>query len=441
MHSLRAIATIPHFSITCAILLAATSSVAQHDRLDDRIADPSKITEMDPSPMAEEVILPMPPDHRMASGPAAVPIDGVRWQKARAAIERGLVFLRESQSERGAWMEGSEAAPTDLPAQVSPVSIAVTAMAVKAFVQAGVDPVEDPAIAKAIDLIIASQQVDGSFGGEALANYVASTAVSALAALDAHDHPSIADHLREGVRWLTVSQWDQGEGLSERQDWFGGSGYGNHGRPDMSNTQMMLEALYDGGLSPDEPAFQNAVQFISRAQNYKPTNNAAWAGADGGFIYTPANDGESMASEYAGEGRFGEKIPQGQPRSLRSYGSMTYAGFKSLLYAGFGPNDPRVRAAFDWIRRHFTFDENPGAGQQGLYYYYHAMARALRVAQQDTITDENGIAHDWRAEMIDAILERQQDDGSWINDADRWMEGQPALVTTYAVLALEEALK
>jgi squalene-hopene/tetraprenyl-beta-curcumene cyclase len=120
---------------------------------------------------------------------------------------------------------------------------------------------------------------------------------------------------------------------------------------------------------------------------------------------------------------------------------MTYAGFKSMLYAGLSPDDLRVRAAYDWIRRHFTFDENPGLGQQGLYYYYHAMSRALRVAQQHTITDVNGAAHNWREALIDALAERQRDDGSWVNEADRWMEGNPELVTAYALLALEEALK
>ena len=148
-----------------------------------------------------------------------------------------------------------------------------------------------------------------------------------------------------------------------------------------------------------------------------------------------------MASEYAGEGRGGEELPPEAPRSLRSYGSMTYAGFKSLLYAGLSPDDVRVRAAFDWIRRHFSFEENPGLGAQGLYYYYHAMSRALRIAQQHTITDVEGKNHNWREEMIDAITARQKEDGSWRNEADRWLEGQPVLATVYAILSLEEALK
>jgi squalene-hopene/tetraprenyl-beta-curcumene cyclase len=120
---------------------------------------------------------------------------------------------------------------------------------------------------------------------------------------------------------------------------------------------------------------------------------------------------------------------------------MTYAGFKSMLYAGLSPDDVRVRAAFDWIRKHWTFDENPGLGQQGLYYYYHTMSRALRIAQQDMITDVDDVAHNWREELIEAIASRQRDDGGWKNAADRWLEGEPVMATVYALLALEEALK
>ena len=53
----------------------------------------------------------------------------------------------------------------------------------------------------------------------------------------------------------------------------------------------------------------------------------------------------------------------------------------------------------------------------------------------------NGSAHNWRNDMTDALLASQRADGSWVNSADRWQEGQPELVTLYALLALEEVLK
>lgn len=144
-------------------------------------------------------------------------------------------------------------------------------------------------------------------------------------------------------------------------------------------------------------------------------------------MYTPAGEGESKVESEVG--------------SLRSYGSMTYAGFKSLLYAGLDVEDPRVKAALDWLRRHWTLEENPGLGSQGYFYYLHVMGRALRAFGQDSITDNSGKIHDWRRELADRLLALQEPDGSWVNrSSDRWLEGEACLATAYAVLALEEVM-
>lgn len=411
--------------------------------LDARI-NAQKITENEPPPLPERIVLPLPPVHRVSGQADQVPINAETWNQAQQAIQKGLAYLESQADSRGGWNRGMAATPTDQPDKPAPVALAITSLVVKAFVQADANALDKECVARALRLIRAAQKPDGSFDNGPLSNYVTASVLQAIAAVGDNDD---LDLRTQTVRWIQKNQWDQSEGLGPRQDWFGGAGYGNHGRPDLSNTQMMLDALYDAGLSPDEPAFQRALIFASRTQNLKQTNSAAWVderektGGDGGFVYTPANGGESFASELAGEGRYGEKVPEGTPRSLRSYGSMTYAGFKSMVYAGLSQNDIRVRAAYDWLRHHWTFDENPGLGQQGLFYYYHTLARALFVAQQNEITDIQDVKHNWREELIAALLKRQRADGSWINGADRWMEGDPVLVTTYAVLALEEAMK
>ncbi len=453
--------------IACATLLC-TFAIAQDDvpppadepsvyeapppdrPLDERV-DADRMTVSDPPPLPNMVVLPKPPLYRIADSAEDVPvISEEHFEKARQAIERGVRFLLERQDEdTGLWMHEAQASPSPgaESRQPSPVSVAVTALAVRAVVQAGDAPTRErneararavESIQDALRAIQTMQRDDGSFQGGALTNYVTSSVVSALAAVD---DPALREQIGSAVRWLQANQWHQEQGVSPNHDWFGGAGYGNHGRPDLSNTQMMLDALYDAGLSPDEPAFQRAIAFVSRAQNLQATNSSEWAGNDGGFVYTPANGGESFVNEAIGEGRYGKDIPEGQPRSLRSYGSMTYAGFKSMMYAGMSVDDVRVRAAFDWIRNNWTFDENPGLGQQGLYYYYHTMARALVIAQQHEITDVQGGKHNWREEMIDAIVARQQQDGSWSNEAERWLEGEPVMATIYSVLALEEILK
>jgi hypothetical protein len=69
---------------------------------------------------------------------------------------------------------------------------------------------------------------------------------------------------------------------------------------------------------------------------------------------------------------------------------MTYAGLKSMIYCGVGPDDPRVQAATKWIRQHYTIAENPGMGADGLFYYYHTFAKALDAVGEDEFVDASG---------------------------------------------------
>ncbi|MAB84204.1 MAG: hypothetical protein CMJ24_12340 [Phycisphaerae bacterium] len=432
--------------LACIVAAGATNAAVDTENparqyqptepLDERI-DPSKITEGDVPPLPTSIIAPMPPTFRIAMEAESAPVDADTWIRTVASIDRGLDFLRSRQSPGGFWMIQTETPPTDEPEQVTPVAAAVTAMGLQSFAQRGLDPDVDPTLSKAVIAIMGSRDQKELLANP-LANYIQSAMVSGLASLE---DDRFREAVTDGVQSLTRQQWNGEEGIAMRADWFGGAGYGNRGRPDLSNTQSMLQALHDSGMSPDEPAFQEAIVFLSRTQNLQSVNDATWAGDDGGFVYTPANGGESMASQLAGEGRYGELVPAGTPRSLRSYGSMTYAGFKSLLYAGLDENDPRVKAAFEWIRRHWSFEENPGLDQQGLYYYWLAMARALRASRQTVITDVDGTPHRWREELAEAIIRRQRLDGSWRNDEDRWLEGEQELATVYALLALEELLK
>ena len=412
--------------------------------LDARVAK-SKVTEQNLPALPSAIAQPLPAIHRISIEAKEVPCSAKSWADARRAIDLGLARLRSTQDASGGWMIAKPAVGTDQKKPSNAAATAVTALGMKAFAQTDMTPANDPCAKKARDFVrervggIGTQFNPDSEGG--LANYVASAVTSGLAAVD---DPSDRPLIETSVEWLTKQQWDQSEGVSPRMDWFGGSGYGKWGRPDLSNTQLMLDALHDAQVSPEDPAVQRAIVFLSRTQNLQQTNSAAWAQAganDGGFIYTPANGGESFSSEAEGQGRYGEKIPEGQPRSLKSYGSMTYAGFKSLLYAGLSSDDPRVRAAYDWIRKHWTFAENPGVGQQGYFYYVHALSRALLAARQDVVTDVTGVEHPWRDELIAALVAKQKPDGSWVNESSRWEEADHDLCTIYSLLALEEAIK
>ena len=56
----------------------------------------------------------------------------------------------------------------------------------------------------------------------------------------------------------------------------------------------------------------------------------------------------------------------------------------------------------------------------------------------DLVVKEGGkdVARDWRADITAALAKRQQADGGWVNKTDRWMEGNPLLVTGYALMTL-----
>ena len=242
------------------------------------------------------------------------------------------------------------------------------------------------------------------------------------------------------MQWTDTITGPHGESIKDpkKSNFEGGFGYGRHSRPDLSNTQFALDALHDAGVKPDDPAYAEALKFVTRCQNFSETNDQPWAGNDGGFVYSAGDAGDSEAGSYTG--------PDGR-KMWRSYGSMTYAGFKSLIYAGLGPQDVRVKAALGWIKRHWTLDENPGLRDNdptqalhGLYYYFHAMARALVAYGEPVLVDDAGTPHDWRVEMTAKIASLQRPDGSWAGEK-RWMEDNPVLATSYNVLALEEIVQ
>jgi squalene-hopene/tetraprenyl-beta-curcumene cyclase len=97
-----------------------------------------------------------------------------------------------------------------------------------------------------------------------------------------------------------------------------------------------------------------------------------------------------------------------------------------------------VKAAYNWIRQNYDLKSNPGMAkpEEGLYYYYHTFAKALDAVGKPELIDAKDAKHDWRQELTAELISRQKPDGSWVNDADRWMEGDPNLVTAYSLLAL-----
>jgi squalene-hopene/tetraprenyl-beta-curcumene cyclase len=355
------------------------------------------------------------------SGKDAKPADKVgpdlkEWQRV---VGKAVGYLKSTQGDDGSWSESK--------------SPGVTGIVVTGMLHTGVVGTRDPVVEKGLKYIESLVNPKaGHIAGKAprvqLQNYVTSVNVMALMAAKRGDKYKAV--VGDAVKFLKKLQWDEGEGKKPSDDFYGGAGYDSKSRPDLSNSQFFLDALKAAGIPKDDPALKKALVFVSRCQNLKGEHNdQPWAGKinDGSFIYTAAGGGQTKVVDAPQDG------------ALPGYGSMTYAGIKSLIYCGVSKDDERIKRAYEWVRRHYTVEQNPGMPgprmKWGLYYYYHTMAKTLSVMGVDYVTDESGKRHDWRAEITAALAKRQRPDGSWVN-INHWMESDPNLVTGYALMAL-----
>lgn len=329
-------------------------------------------------------------------------------------VDKGLAFLAKSgQSEAGTFSE--EAGP------------GVTALAITAAIRNG-RGVDDPMVVQGLASLERFVKPDGGiYGNGRLKNY--ETCVAMVCFAEANRNGKYDQILKRAKDFVTGIQ--RGQTPRDPSDpWYGGVGYGGEGRPDLSNTGYFIEALKATEVGPDDPAIQRALAFISRCQNLDSQyNDTRFADKvdDGGFYYEiPTTEIDPSTSEE-------RYTPNG---GLRSYGSMTYTGLKSMIFAGLTAEDPRVKAAVQWITDHYEVENNPGMGSAGLFYYFHTFASALDAAGIGKLKDAAGVEHDWRADLVKELARRQQPDGSWSNDNRRWFENDKNLATSFALMAL-----
>lgn len=333
----------------------------------------------------------------------------IQWE---TMVQRSVEFLRfHGQAEDGSFSAATGVGPTGL--------------VVGALLSVDVPP-EDPMVARALAYLEKHVKPTGGIHIDTSRHRNYDTCIALVAFAKANREGKYDGIISRAEKFVKGIQWDESEGKDASDMFYGGAGYGSHSRPDLSNTTFLVDALHTLGNDSEDESIQKALQFISRCQNLEsPANNSPHAAKvnDGGFYYTVAAGGESKAGVS----------PEG---GLRSYGSMTYAGLKSMIYAGVGPEDPRVAAAVEFVRKHYDLDSNPGMGQQGLFYYYHTLAKAFHALGETRFEDARGDVHDWKAELRLKLAKLQRSDGSWVNPTTRWMEGDPNLVTAYALLAL-----
>jgi squalene-hopene/tetraprenyl-beta-curcumene cyclase len=332
-------------------------------------------------------------------------------QELSPLVEKAIAYLAAAQAEDGSFSKE--------------LGTGITSLAATALLRNGRQP-EDPVVAKALTYLQQFVHKDGGIYQPDSMHRNYETCVAVVCFHEANRDGRYDDLIAAAEKYIKEAQWDEGEGVQRDGMNYGGAGYGSHSRPDLSNTSFLIDTLKTLGRGDDDPAIQKALVFVSRCQNLKTDHNDseyADLNPDGGFYYTIAAGGSSQAgSEESG--------------GLRSYGSMTYAGLRSMIFAGVDADDPRVKAAYEWLQKHYSLGENPGMADSGLYYYFHTFAKSLDAVGKPALVDNTGAGHDWRQELIAELAERQQPDGSWVNTNPRWMENDPNLVTSYALLAL-----
>jgi squalene-hopene/tetraprenyl-beta-curcumene cyclase len=354
---------------------------------------------------------------------------GLSKAELAGAIDRGLGYLMKSQNSNGWW------STSDQPA--------VTALVLTAFNR---DPKrqfgahQSSELNRAYDFILGSAKPDGSLHRGNLINYNTSLCLLALATAD---EPRFLPVIRAARGYLSKSQIDFGEPGKTDTEFDGGVGYGSkYQHSDMNNTLTAIEAmrwseriLKADQAKPGVPAdpdlnWAAVAKFLQSCQNLPSHNSAAWVSDNpkdrGGFVYYP---GHSMAGGVT-------NATTGKV-ALRSYGSISYGGLLSYVYAKIDRDDPRVQAVLTWLKQNYSVEENPQMGQQGYFYYLHLLTKALLAAQVETLRLEDGREVHWREEVGRKLLSLQQADGAWINPEKRWWEADRNLVTAYVVLSLE----
>lgn len=344
--------------------------------------------------------------------------------EAKHSLEIAHKYLLKSQLPNGSWINEP----------------AVTSLVLYAFLLNPIynpDAATDSAINRGFRFLEQFVQPDGGIYRKEYRSYTTAVCLLAFAESGLDRYAGI---IKNAKKFLIDFQVDEGEGIPRNHPYYGGIGYGGDDRPDLSNTHLALEAIkaaeeYEQRYQKIVPGSRDQLEreekelglhwtkaliFVTRCQNIKGVNDMPYATDDGGFIYETGHYKEERS---------------------HSYGSMTYAGVKSLVYAGLSKDDIRVKKAVSWIQGHYTVDENPGFGKVALYYYYMTFAKCLDALGDDMIVDNNGLRHFWREDIIRKLLSVQKEEGYWISEDGQYWHNVKDLVTAYGCIAMKFALK
>jgi len=340
------------------------------------------------------------------------------------AHEKGLAWLMGKQLANGAW-----------PDLENKPDVAFTALALISA-QPSYQEKYQSQIDQGVKYLLDHQQINGSIlEPDKIPSFAMYKTPLAIVALVSIDKGKYQEAILKARGYLESGQYRD----KDQKEYWGGWGYKEGGsevtpNPNMSTTSYVIEALRQADLPQESATWKNALEFLQRCQDSSEYNDFRIVGNSGGFVYSPT---ESKAEEKL-------TLPNGT-QVLKPYGSMTYAGLMSFIYAFVDKDDPRVQSTYHWLRTHYTLEENPGLrtdmkphlGKQGLFYYYHTLSKALDAYGAKTIvTLPDKVEHFWATDLVRKLAALQHPDGTWSNEESRWWEDFPALATCYSLMTL-----
>ena len=314
-------------------------------------------------------------------------------KEVEQAINRGIIYLTQSQKPDGSWA-----------IEVSEERCGTTALAVLAMRSCGVPP-NDPSIERAMRYM---RLFPGTQSGR---NYSLALQTMAFCAVDPVRDLAL---IRQNIALLEKNQ-------DKTNEHRGGWNYNPGSGSDLSNSQFSILALYEAervGVKINDATWNAAMRYWADTQNQ-----------DGSWGYTPLFNGGSSGSR----------------------GSMACAGIASLIISA-GVSDrggatvegdqiscfqkpdrktsDQIKLGIDWLARKFSVSQNPDAGGTYLLYYLYALERVGRMTNQRFIG-----RHDWYRAGTEKILALQDQLGG-----GKWhgMGGFPISDTAFALLFLSK---
>ncbi|MCX8138843.1 MAG: hypothetical protein N3E46_04090 [Gemmataceae bacterium] len=378
----------------------------------------------------------------------------VEATRTAAALRQAVMFLRQHQDQDGAWRSDLYAVFKD--------GSALTPLVLLALQHAyDVDPdLPDvlPTLQRGYRFLARWSQPDGTLGlKEDQLEYPVYTAALTLEVFS-HATAQEMKPLRQGwVRYLLQRQLTEANGWKPEDDHYGGWGYCRlipykpepgkfapaHTESNLSATLFALQGLAQAEAL-DTATARKALVFIRRMQNWG--SEVPSHVRDGGFRFVPGDPVRNKAGLANPPLSTSSASSQPAGPGFPSYGSMTADGYRALALChkvqATDPqlqDDARLRAAADWLLRHFQAAEHPGAyipdhaSNRNAVYYYYASSLARAFAEHRLVLP--GQRH-WAHELAQALLNQQKPDGRWENPLELVRENEPLVATAQAVIAL-----